>query len=575
MPKDAILGPAEPTPAKLPALVKLSDSAFAHQLQHNVKRRLSEAGIQLSDDSHLCTTPSVTLMRKSTFNTDEMPPKDVACFLCRVYFDFAQTSTVWIEQPYVEAKIEQLYSRAVELRPEDHPWICSLLVVMTIAVRCAHLTSGFPQLEEDDTTHSSGVDYHHDDVNVRLDRMAADLSLDAARLPSVDSMQTFVLLANLALNMDNPNLACTHLRQAASISALIRKQNSSQHPIRTWEEHAWYDRLCRTVHTWDKRICILHGFPSSNYNDYPNSVKASSPASDVTRQQISPDARNDLFMQLTEWLGKFAHVSSQSSKSDKANIVSYFDRWIDARTSYKEWWSEHAISRIPILQLNRHTAPLHICYHLNVIVLGRPFIFRPLGFEQPSSSVEMENAIAELVDDAEYSAYEIIDICSMLDKSAALTETHHVEIHACRTAVLVMIAQSLIGRCHLFRGKLRQGLGLIRKLANTSSALDVSDINSIANKVELLAPHTKNQKYKTALSSCADGNDGYKRLRSWASKRATDWPSNSLDMEAFVGIDHNESNALDNMLEGSFLDSSLFDFDPPGSNGVGLGMSVY
>jgi hypothetical protein len=180
------------------------------------------------------------------------------------------------------------------------------------------------------------------------------------------------------------------------------------------------------------------------------------------------------------------------------------------------------------------------------------------------------------VDDAEYSGYEIIDICAMLDESTGLAAASYIESSSCRAAVLVMLAQSLIGRCHLFRGKLQQGMDLIRKMERTQaeSTSDTSAITSIYDAINALAPHKRNQKYKKA-SSVVNSKGGFQSFQDWA-KDGCRQSSVGTALDGTLTIqDGDQMLDLQDMFSSSAFDSSVFGFDPNGLLPVDHRLDVY
>jgi hypothetical protein len=325
-------------------------------------------------------------------------------------------------------------------------------------------------------------------------------------------------------------------------------------------------------------MCILCGIPSSNRNDIIDLKKLQLRSADAEQQQISLDASTTLFIQLTDWLGAVAQLLSNLHGHEHTLPAHSLERLMEVRGGYKRWWSDLNISRIPILQLNRWTAPMHLCYHLNLVFIGRSFAFHRIdNGQQTELSIDMQNTIAELVDEAEYSAYEIIDICTMLDKSTGMGGVRYIDNSACRAAVCVMLAQSLVGRCHLFRGKLQEGMNLVRKMAQIAPAYNtgLSTIETISDEIEKLAPHRRNQKYKSNLSYPFNADSAYRSFQDWARVGSKSLNADLADLDVLIRGGGDERSELQDMFDCNLLDSSLFTFDSTGFNEFEQGCDVY
>jgi hypothetical protein len=103
----------------------------------------------------------------------------------------------------------------------------------------------------------------------------------------------------------------------------------------------------------------------------------------------------------------------------------------------------------------------------------------------------------------------------------------------------------------------------------------LSTIETISEKIEKLAPHRKNQKYKSKLSSPVDADNAYRSFQDWA-RAGSKLPNADLaDLDVLIKGDDDERSELPDIFECDLLDSSLFAFDSTGFNELGQGLNVY
>ena len=555
---------------------KLSHLGFVRILQDEVYQRLNESAIR-REPAHPLKSPScASLLSNVEFSRADLPPKDVALSLSGVYFDFAHTACLWVERSWAEEKIERLYDWTTILAPEDYGWICSVVLILAVAVLFAHLAD---KTSEDDTDASvpQKDTLPSRDASIKFYRMASELVPDLLLHPGIDALQAFVIFSHFALSWNAPGLAYDYLGVASHVAAQIDLYNTDRDDPPSRDLLRAHNRLRQVIYIWEERIGIQYGVSAYRPLTKIDDAAARSTSADTHQQQISPEASTNLMVQLTDWLGDIADVVSKIDQCDQSSLAPCLEHVMAIRRHYKHWWSNLDISRIPILQLHRYTAPLRLCHHMNIVIMGRSLILASsAGAESPGSSPETQNAIAELVDDAEYSAYEIIDICAMLDQSIGLAPPSYVEFSTCQAAVLVMLAQSLVGRCHLFRGKLQQGMDLLRKMERTQaeSTSDTSATTSIYDAISTLEPHRRNQKYNKT-SSIVNSKGGFQNFQDWAKDRCRQFCVGT-GMDSTLTIqDGDQMLDLQGMFSSSAFDSSVFGFDPNDLLSVDHQLDVY
>lgn len=214
----------------------------------------------------------------------------------------------------------------------------------------------------------------------------------------------------------------------------------------------------------------------------------------------------------------------------------YFERVLEIRRQIRAWWttlpSITAFKEIsPTSSQFRPVVHLKLCFFLNEIFMGRPFIFFDFKIVSPgasgnsatnhpsptpsSPSARATNR-AVLASDAVTAALEIIDLCRMLNEYCGLARASYTEFSSCRAALLVILAQSLNEKTEALRNSLALGMRLIKKMASSfhSSRSELSVIEALETAIRRLdRAATSGKDYREANDAILSG---YDRFKSWA-----------------------------------------------------------
>ncbi|KAK3707712.1 hypothetical protein LTR37_011889 [Vermiconidia calcicola] len=511
-----------------------------------------------------------------------LPPRDVATFLLQVYFDYAETNTKFLAVSPVrlETKLEHLYSNLATLAAEDAPWLCTLLMALAIGAQFSHMAKAITSSSSISATQRDGVSEEDTTVSNSLYHMAATLIPDIIAQASVESVQAFLMLAHFALPIDARGLARTYLGlslEMAVQNGLYLVDRFTKFSEENMDACKW---LWVAVNVWNNRTGILNGLQSSR----------SLPKVGGNIASIGND-NESIFVEITNWLCEIAKALGMLRYKPTAPLqTQHLGQLLQVRSHYKKWWLGHSTSATPILQLNRRQAHLHLNYHLNLIFMGRGFIFTPATTSDTGDSVRSPNLMGlhvdsgdaipktariEFVKDAEYAAYNIIDICSMLNKCGGLAAASYVECRCLRAAVTIMQAQSFVNerRCHIFREKLDLGLDLLRKMAAGNGALfgstpEQKHINAIDAAVQQMYADPSGPYSSGATDATVDGRPGYATFKKWA--------STLRKKESQCSI----SNSRDGIADGTALDAlygfkETFDWDSFADPTFGLDPNVF
>ena len=458
---------------------QLSHLDFSRQVVDEVDKRLANGKLEdfgLERPSH-----GAALLNSDSFLSStrrDLPPRQVANFLIEVYSEFAQTTTDFVDRAWADDRMQELYDPGRVLTSHDSPWICTMLTVLAIGSQFSSLAKTTEAASTD--TFADGLDGDPEGaVGSTLYEAASRLVPNIIALCSVESVQAFSVLAQYALCSNAVDVAHVYLNLALRM-AFRSRINNTLLADQSSTESQLHRRLYQAVQSWEKRLCILHGLTYSLFHDRSCTLPSNCGSLEKPNESKSID-EEDVMTSLTSWLdGIHSGLRLFLHSSGTPKMVN-FARLIHVRKQYKQWWSNQSTSQTPILQLNRLHAHLHLCFYLNLVFLGRPFILKTVGRPHVAASSGALRAQAELANDAEYAAYGIIDICCMLDKSGRLARASYIERSSCHAAVLVMLAQSLAGRCILFREKLEQGVDLVSRMTAVLNPVhkEASDIVAI------------------------------------------------------------------------------------------------
>ncbi|KAK5166930.1 uncharacterized protein LTR77_007659 [Saxophila tyrrhenica] len=492
------------------AVGELSHAGFSNRLHQQVKERLPSCELVGPHDLENEDLGHRRLKAPFlTFDRTDLPPKPIAAFLSKVYFDFAQTVSGFAQPTWTAARIDELYDADCLLNVDDSGWICTVLTILAIGTHFSHLKAG-----------SSTVHSPLDDVNggseagvgIELYRTATKLLPDVIHLANRDSARAILMLAHFALTVQDLEAARTYFVLCSVVSE--RDDVGSENGKITAEPS-----LGDFARSWERRLSILHGWPTSLPPINANGSKLEHNPLSGNKNPLEQEHYS--LTDLTGWLDRISSRLCTLGSSHRSLRSRHIELLLQARKEYKQWWLEFPSSITPILQLSRPLLHLHIHYYLNLVFLGRPFIFAATDNFAKSSNATNGVLSLPFVEDAEYAAYGIIDICSMLDRCYGLSSASYVEHVSCRVAVDIMLAQSLTAdRCSLFHEKLETGLALLRQMSPPRSN-GYAQLSTERLNVAIRQMHSDGSCQRNSNTGRPDGSaaieDQYENFKNWAS----------------------------------------------------------
>ncbi|ORY65551.1 fungal-specific transcription factor domain-containing protein [Pseudomassariella vexata] len=472
-----------------------------------------------------------------------LPPRRVAEFLAHIYFQFAQVNCFFVEEGWLREKLAALYEGS-NPTSADSAWVCAVIMVLGIGTQFAHMATGPSKSPPIIKNGKDSELVSEPDVSLTFYQMAARLIPDIIAIASLDSVQACLLLAHYSLPLDTQGLAYTYLGLAVKMAiqnGMHRRYTGNDLDASTVENR---NRLWWTAYTMEKRVSILHGRPAS----------ITSTEIDVQLPRDLPEFRQyedpskfpnmSAMIYMTQRLGDISTAVTLLRRCPKALQPTYFERVLDVCQKLKTWWltlPPDVQTPNPISPLFRSNSHLKLCFHINDIFVGRPFIFHdskqasPRAMrDQPSANPGRSSSRASLVSGAVAAAFEVIELLGSLQDTIGLARASYTEFSSCRAALLVMLAQSLNERTERLGAMIEMGMRIIKSMAagsNVSARSETSVIIALELAVRRLYKDGDGNPGVASVSVNEDTVDnqrsGYERFKEWASlcKGATLPPS--------------------------------------------------
>lgn len=428
-----------------------------------------------------------TQLHPKPIELPDLPPRAIADFLVHAYFTNAQTNVFLVTPDWTSTWLDKLYHPSSIFTVSDAPCICSLLAILAIGSSFAHLLAERPN-ERTGSQLGQGEEAADEIVSVALYQAASRLTPEIIATASYESVRAFLLLAHFALPLDTQGLGYTY----SSLAIRMAIQNGMHRMDSTSRLNSDSEldqrRLWWTAYRLQKRISILHGRPACiSVSD------TDVPIPDPQQQDGALDIHHHLqhenaMSRLTEWLGEASHSVHALRRCPKSLRHSYFVRLWQTYDDLRLWWSAHPLGIGYSGVLDRPTLHLQLSFHLNVVFIGRSFVFstRTTSPQCAADNHSTANSSTHLLQHAIDSAHQIIDICREADSTIGLARASYVEFSSCRAAVLLLLAHRLNQENAAEREKVAVGIQLMRNMTwtNISAKSETSVIVAIDEAIK-------------------------------------------------------------------------------------------
>ena len=291
-------------------------------------------------------------------------------------------------------------------------------------------------------------------------------------------------------------------------------------------------KLWLTASRMEKRISVLHGRPDTIISlectvDCIDSV--------VGTSDHAMDSRQTTMLRLTDWLGRINSAIETIHSSHGKQRASSFEDLFDLHEQHRNWWQ--SLSDIAMLPASppRAMVHLHLCYHLNIVFLGRPFVFRHAKRNNASSQIVprksretpdgLQSKSQTLSRAAVQSARAIVELCQRLHDALGLARASYTEFSSCRAAIMTLMAHNLDTiaaddgtqvTSAPVNDSLAHGMSLIRLMAsaNVSAQSELSVLASLDAAIKHLA--SKRGCDESTRVDASNDIRPYDNLASWA-----------------------------------------------------------
>ncbi|KAL2800367.1 fungal-specific transcription factor domain-containing protein [Aspergillus keveii] len=398
---------------------------------------------------------------------NHLPPRPIATFLVSMFFKYSEGNMFYVEESWLQEKLDRCYTQSTEYSLSDIPWVCSVFAVLAIGTQVAHMED---QSATDDLNLCS-----EDSVGLSLYHIACRLVPDVILVASHESVQAFLLLALYALPLSTGGLAYSYLGIAVKMAiqnGMHRKYAGEECGTRIIETR---NRVFWSAYSLDRRIGIFHGRPASiSKSDISTDLPTNDPSFS------SPSYENMVaFIKLSSWLGEVAETLTLLRNCPQRFIPEYLERLMHIRTHIEEWWNSLLCrDTTPGNPLFRQNSHLKLAYLLIYIYMGRPFMFTD---DWKDSQTDNDEPRLILVQNCVQGALQIIETLQSLASHTGVCRASYTEFSSCRAAILVILAERLNSRTtHRFEEELTRGMALIRRMiGGSSSESEISYLQSL------------------------------------------------------------------------------------------------
>ncbi|KAM0542733.1 hypothetical protein ACHAPJ_012666 [Fusarium lateritium] len=453
---------------------------------------------------------------------DILPPKNIAKFLAKVYFEFAQVNSFFVDERWLRAKLELLYAKPEIITSSSTAWVCSVVLVLAIGTQFAHMSAGelavvtSGDAENEPTEMDAGTVFY---------QTATTLLPDIITIASLESVQACLLLAHYTLPVDAHGLAYTYLGLAIKMgiqNGMHRKSKGLELDALTVEMR---NRLWWTAFTIERRVSVLHGRPASiTAMEMDTELPKDMPE---FRQDDKPSKFDNMMAMIhfTDNLADIATVLKYLKKCAKDLQETYFERILSIHEKTLAWWLtlpediQTPSESSPLFRPNVH---VKLTYHLVQIFTGRSFIFidsSPGLFpDGPGHDELRQSRRAVLVSDALEASFNVITLLELLHETIGLARASYTEFSSCRAALLLLLAHNLSQSTERLRMAVRQGMRFIKLMSvgsNMSNKSEASLIESIESAVRRIHSREHDEHLKAKEDEKQELQTSYDRFKEW------------------------------------------------------------
>ncbi|KAK7216804.1 hypothetical protein V2G26_004807 [Clonostachys chloroleuca] len=486
----------------------------------------------------------------ATTALSSLPPRPIANFLLRCFLKHAQTNYFYVEETWVEDKLDLCYAKPDVLSRGDVGVVSILFAILAIGTQYAYIESD--RADNGNMGPDPNISsFTEDAVGVMFYQQASRLLPEVLTLGSLECVQACLLIAVYLLPIDAAGLSYSYLNIAINVSiqnGMHRRYSRDDLDTRVREIR---NRVWWTTYTIERRISIFHGRPMSIRPvdvdaDMPSEQSHICPWTTITVPCILATLR------LNEFLRKLWNEIDLLKGAPKQKAI--MRRLTSLHGDLIAWWSDLSTDLLlqeESSQPERYSLQLKLEYCLVRMFCGRCFIFsndaagttpEQHSAISPSAASDITHPRSVLVRDCVKAAFEAIETCRHIHNTIGLARASYTEFSSCRAALLIITTQCLQTKCHTFRYALRDGLSMLKHMASGSRLAHVEA--SLVDRFEQVIA-----RLDQAASMEKKGPSDYDKFKEWETEWRTDSVFASTDSpRAFQGVSPAKESASLNQI---------------------------
>ncbi|KAJ5947458.1 hypothetical protein N7466_000473 [Penicillium verhagenii] len=467
------------------------------------------------------------------------PPRQIADFLARTFFKYAETHYFFVDQTWLFEKMNMLYSdQGTFTNKGGEVTISIILMIFAIGTQYAHLESS-----AQNPSGSTDSAFAEEDIGTTFYQQAIRLLPEIIEHSSVESVQACLLFGYYALPVDASGLGYIYINIAIRLAmqnGLHRKCKADAFGARMIETR---NRVWWTAYLIERKISIFHGRPLSMVRaDVDTSIPLHQPTLELGDSRASV-ARAEASLQLIHFLEDIFNEVSILRSCQKQQIPKIMKNLSAHKLALKSWWK--SLPEEVLVERSRSTAHVRSIMHLRLeyclvrMFIGRPFLLKretsaSMGTSPHSETSPFETHAASdsglqkppssrknLIEDCIEAATEALGICQDLkDNGAGLARASYIEYSSCRASLLVLIAYSIQNFSEQFRKLLYSGLGMIREMsaAGESARYEVALIETLERALARLHTGAQQSEQTEDMLEPETAVSDYELFKHWGAR---------------------------------------------------------
>ncbi|KAH8880838.1 hypothetical protein GQ53DRAFT_889621 [Thozetella sp. PMI_491] len=448
------------------------------------------------------------------------PPRQIAQFLLDVFFRYLQTSIYYVEETWAYDFLDRCCPQPAGITAADMPGVCTLLMVMACATQFAHLES-FQLTEDMSNDRDSPPHFSEDDIGQKFHQAARTLMPYILTAPSLLSVQACLMMATYNFPLDSAGASHVYLSLGLTLGVqqgmhLDRDDEAVDAKAGEVRRRSWW-----TVYILHLQSSIKYGRPKF-LPGHEISLKKPVDLPELRpSREVSSFANQSGLIELTLMTQK---IMDEISALRRTNQPTHFPNLLALRQNLIEWWDNfidghQAPNSDTDPRCLRNAIHLRLYYYNTRITLGRPFLLAATTEEATPEGSEAGQRLGleTLVRDTVEAAMEVINLCQTLRDRVGLARASYItEFTSCRTAMLVLLAQSIAKPSQQLREVLSRGLAIIKIMAIGSTlASSEAKVIEVLERAVIRLEGAARQKARDSLDPRAQDKSNYDTFKTW------------------------------------------------------------